>query len=177
MERQDYFVSQEKAERILVTFGINSPTPLYERRLRADGLRLSDLSDVLGESRFVFEMDWRGFLDDFVEAVLPALEELGAPLSYLPDDDRGQSGTLSSPDGRRERIQYLKAGDDFGPVVRAFQRLVPPQIEFRASPGNYPYTDTDGWAYAVLPHDEWEDLEALHRSAIRDLFIPLPPRT
>lgn len=175
MGDHDYFIPQEQVERILPIFGITNPTPMYERRLRPQGLRLSDLCDVLADSRFVFGMDWRGFLDDFVESVLPALEELGAALSYQPDDDQGHTGTLSAPGGRRERIQYLIAGDDFDPVIRAFQRLVPPQIEFRASPGNYPHTDTDGWAYAALPRDEWEDLEAIHRVAIRDLFIPLPP--
>ena len=174
MGELDYFIPQEKVEQILPIFGITTPTPMYEQRLRAEGLRLSDLSGVLGESRFVFGMDWRGFLEDFVQDVLTALQELGAKVTYTPDDDQGHSGTLASPDGRKEHVRYVKADDEFDPVIRAFQRLVLPRIQFRASPHNYPRTGTDQWDYAVLSRDEWEDLEAIHRQAIRDLFIPLP---
>lgn len=172
MSDSDYFIPQEQVERILPCFGITSPTPMYEHRLRPQGLRLSDLSGVLADSRFVFGMDWRAFLDEFVEGVLPTLKELGAALTYIPDNDQGGSGTLVAPDGRKEHVQYLKAGDDFDGVIRAFQRLVPPHIEFRASPANYP--EADGWAYAVLPREDWEEVETIHGDAIRALFIPLP---
>jgi hypothetical protein len=172
MDPLTHVVAESTAQQMLATFGITSPTPTYERRLRPDGFRLADLAEVLGDSPFVLVMDWRGHLDDFVnDALLPALAELGCPLKYEPMSDAGNEGALSSPAGGGEIVRYLKAGDPFDDVIRACQRLVPSHIEFRGDPGN---AGSDTWEYAVLPRDEWADLERLDGDVIRHLFAPLP---
>src|SRR5215469_14053807 len=102
-----HIIPLDKAHQILLTFGISKPTPVYERRVRTDGFRPSDLYDVLGESQFFFVMDWRGWLDQFVEEVLPSLAALGCVLTYEPDDDQGNSGVLGSGDGGSEHIRYI----------------------------------------------------------------------
>jgi hypothetical protein len=160
----------EAANQILVAFGISKPTPVYERRVKPDGFRPSDLYDVLSESRFLFVVDWRGWLEDFVEEALPALAELGSALTYEPDDD-GNSGMLKSDDGRSQRIKYVPTDSDcFDDVIRAMQRLAGKGIEFRQSPCNM---ENDTWMYAALGADEWKELEAINHDFILSHFIPL----
>ena len=173
MDALTHIVPEPTAQQILATFGIMRPTAAYERRLRPDGFRLADLVEVLGDSPFLLVMDWRGVLDDFVgDALLPALAELACPLEYEPLSDAGTEGVLSvTGGGGGEIVRYLKAGDPFDPVVAACQRLVPPHIEFRADPAN---ADSDTWTYAVLPRDDWAELERVDRTVIRHLFVPMP---
>ena len=161
----------DAAHQILATFGITKPTDVYDRRVKPDGFRRSDLYEVLGDSRFFFVMDWRGWLEDFVEEVLPALSELNCPLTYEPDDDQGNTGTLKSSDGKSEPIRYVPTEPDyFDDVILAMQRLAGKRIEFRQSPGN---PERDTWIYAALAPDEWKQLESLNTDFIRRYFVPL----
>ena len=171
VDPQTYFIPVEVANQLLATFGFTKPTPEYERRLRPDGFRLADFNDVLFDSRFVFIMDWRGVLDEFVEQVLPALAELGYELSYEPDDEDGVSGTLITPDDRIAPIRYVPSeGTDFTAVMRAFQRLAPDHVEFRQVPGN---EESDTWIYAALSREEWAALEVIEPVGIKHFFAPL----
>ena len=51
--------------------------------------------------------------------------------------------------------------------------MVPETIEFRASPDN---GGSDTVVYAVLPADEWADLENLARDVIEHFFVRLAPK-
>lgn len=171
MDPATYIIPLDSAHRILAVFGITQSTPAYDRWLRPDGVRLSDFDEVLFDSRFIFGMDWRGFLDDIVAEIIPAVGELGGQLIYEPDGEQGTSGTIRSADGRSEGIRYVpNEDDDFDDVIRAFQRLAPTEVEFRQSPAN---AGSDTWSYAVLLKSEWSELESIDRVAIRHFFISL----
>ena len=172
VDPERYWIPVDTANQILATFGITKPSAVYERRLRPDGFRLIDFNDVLFESRFVFIMDWRGELDEFVATVLPALGEMGCELTYEPEGDDGAvSGILISTDSRIAAIRYVPTeGGDFDEVIRAFARLCPETIEFRQTPGN---KESDTWVYAALSRDEWRELEKLEPVVIRHFFEPM----
>ena len=169
MNEGDRVIPLDVAHQFLSTFGATEPTPLYDRRIRPDGFKLSDLHELIGEQRFVFAMDWRGFLDDCVPDIVAALAELGTEILFQVDDD-GHTGTLRDGGGRVESIGYAPDGGmSFNSVVEAFRRLVPGDIEFRQSPAN---DGSDGWEYAVLSAGEWAELEALDPAAVRWMFVP-----
>ena len=169
MDEGDRVIPLDVAHRFLSTFGASEPTPLYDRRIRPDGFKLSDLHELIAEQRFVIAMDWRGFLDDCVPDIVAALAELDVEIEFEVDDD-GHTGTLRDAGGREESIGYApNGGMSFDSVIEAFRRLVPPEIEFRHSPAN---EGSDAWEYAVLPAGEWAELEVLDRAAVRWMFVP-----
>ena len=161
------------AERVLAVFGIDAPTPLYERRATAGGITLDGLHEVLAsDSPFVFIIDWRAELFEELELIAAALAGLGVALRVdFPDDDAGKGWVEC--DGNRRALKYVpRDGDDFTDVIVAVQQLMPPAVEFRAGGDG----QGDGWEFAVLRREEWSALDALDGSPVASMFRPLPGR-
>lgn len=172
MDAGRYRIPLETAHKILATFGITRPTRAYERWMKEDGFVLKDFDAVLFESPFIFVIDWRCYLRDELGRIIEALARLDVQIR-LDLNEEGESGFVASPDGKRAGVAYRPVdGPDFDEVIQALQEVVPEHIEFRADPGNH---DCDTWNYAVLPRDEWADLERLDSRAMRYFFVPLSP--
>ena len=171
MPRTDDRIPIDTAHEILAVFGITEPTAVYERRVKDDGFDRDGLWDVVADaSRFVFTIDWRAALPEELALIAPAVAELGAEMVVdVPDD--ADDGWVSCDD-RCAAVKYRAADrDDFTDVIRGLQRVVPPAIEFRASPDN---ADNDGWTFAALLREEWAKLEALDVRFVSTYFQPLP---
>jgi hypothetical protein len=167
----------DAADRILATFGITSPTELYERRAKPEGFSVDDFSEVLGDSRFVFVADDSiEPYEDLVELAAVAMRELGVPVELERDED-GAMAAMSTSHGDGGvvlRLDEAASCDVCERLVRAMQSVAPQWVEFRRRPGD---ADGDCWIYGVLAPDEWRELEASAetRDVIRRLFEPLPP--
>lgn len=163
----------EIAHQILATFGINQPTPLYERRVKPGGFQAEDLREVLRESRFVFTIDWRAALPEELPPISAALGELGAQLRIeVPAD--ADEGYIACGTNRQPAQYVASKNDDFRNVIVAIQRVLPASIEFRESVDN---GQSDTWTFAVLLRDEWRQLEALDGEFIKTTFRPLIDRS
>lgn len=161
------------ANRILATFGITEPSPLYERRVTSGGFSSPDFADVLHESRFVFVMDNSIELDAVCADIATALAELGAPVDVETDEEDGTTGALTSPHAAVVVRFNRAAGDDYeaaDAIIRGFQKAAGDGVEFRARPGD---AVGDCWIYAVLTPAEWRQLEALRDGVIHQYFAPL----
>jgi hypothetical protein len=159
----------EVAHQFLATFGITKPTHDYNRWVKCYGFDRGDFNIVLGDSPFIFTIDWRADLQFELKAIVEALARLGVELrlDFTPYADSGYVVC----GGRRAPVKYVpSANDDFTDVILAIQSLVPNTIEFRASPAN---GQNDSSEFAVLPVDEWLELESLDRELINDLFQPM----
>lgn len=173
MNPETYRIPLEIAHKILATFGITSPTRAYERWVKNDGFDLKDFDEVLYESPFIFIVDWRACLQDELETIRDSLARLDVHLDLELDSD-GESGHVVAY-GQRHAIAYHPNDDsDFDNVMRKLQTVVPDNIEFRASPHN---GESDTALYAVLPQDEWADLESIAREVIKYFFAPLSSKT
>jgi hypothetical protein len=161
------------ANQILATFGINEPTPLYERRVTTGGFTFANFADVLFESRFVFVMDDELELDLICADVATALAELGAPVNVEVDEDEPTTGALLSPHAAVVLRFDRGAGDAYAAadaIVRGFQQAAGDAVEFRGRPGD---EAGDCWIYAVLTPQEWRELDLLGGGVIRLYFAPL----
>ena len=156
---------------ILAIFGIDEPTPLYERRVKSDGFDHDGLWDVITDaSPFVFIIDWRAALPEELTPIAKAVGGLGATL--VVDVPAGADDGWISCDDRCAPVKYRASDkDDFTDVIRAVQRVVPPAIEFRAFPDN---ADNDGWTFAALLREEWAKLEMLDAGFVQTYFAPPP---
>lgn len=158
------------ANQVLATFGITEPSPLYDRRAKDNALTVADIHEILtAESPFVFGVDWRAALPDELPYIADALHQLGVPISLDIEEDADEG--LIACHGHREHVKFVPAtGVDFTQIIYALMKIVPPAIEFRASPAN---GTNDGWEFAVLLGDEWSALEALDRRLVDSLFARL----
>ncbi len=162
-------IPMDTAHKILATFGITKPTRAYERYVKSDGFDVNDFSDVLFESPFIITVDWRGWLQEELETIATALKELGQPLSFHLDEE-GNYGSVEA-NGRKAMVKYVPNDeDDFDAVVKAVQTVISPSIEFRESPGN---RGSDSWTYAVLPKDEWAELQNVAGPVVSYFFVPM----
>ena len=169
MNPETYRIPMDTAHKILATFGITRPTRAYERWVKDDGFDLSDFGEVLFESSFVFIIDWRAWLQEELDTIRASLGQLDVQLTLDLDDD-GESGNVAC-DERRAAVAYRPNDEsDFDDVIRGIQSAVPENIEFRASPCN---GGSDTMVYAVLPADEWDDLENTARDVVNYFFVPL----
>jgi hypothetical protein len=160
----------ETAHRFLATFGITEPTKEYERWVKNDGFDFEDFPAVLSDSPFIFLIDWRAALEDELALIVPALARLDAVLECQIDPETSRGAVTC--DGQTRQVKYVpNDNDDFTAVIVALQSIVPPSVEFRASPLN---GEMDQWNFAVLPSDEWAELEALDPELVSSLFLPLP---
>ena len=161
------------ANQILATFGINEPTPLYERRITTGGFTLENFADVLYESRFVFVMDDELELDAVCADIATALAELGAAVDVETDEHEGTTGALTSVHAAVVVRFDRSAGDHYAAanaIIRAFQQAAGDSVEFRGRPGD---EARDCWIYAVLTPQEWRELDLLPGGVIRLYFAPL----
>jgi hypothetical protein len=172
MLSETYCIPLDTAHQILATFGITSPTKAYERWVKDNGFDIKDFDSVLYESPYIFIIDWRDCLQEVLEDAAKSLGLLGVGLQ-LEFDEQGETGFVSC-EGRRERVSYRPSDDShLDEVFRSIQRVVPVNIEFRASNYN---EGSDTRLYALLPRDEWHELEQLSQDVIAHFFGPLPER-
>ncbi|QDT52937.1 hypothetical protein Pan44_09500 [Caulifigura coniformis] len=163
----------EAAHRILSTFGITKPTREYERWVKPDGFDHVDFHEVLYGSDFIFVLDWRAALEDELERIVHALGKLDVVMDFEIDDSDSRCGIAVVTVERRPATVRYSGNDDgtsWRAVITALQTIMPPQIEFREDVGNGE-SDTD--AYAVLPVDEWQDLERDAGESLKLFFRPL----
>jgi len=159
----------ETAHRLLATFGITEPTKAYERWIKDDGFDFQDFPAVLADSPYIFVVDWRAALEDELALIAQGLAKLDAVLEHQIEPETSR-GTVTC-DAQTRPVKFVPSdGDDFTAVIFALQSIVPRRIEFRASPLN---GEMDQWEFAVLPSDEWAELEALDPELVRSLFVPL----
>ncbi|AMV40401.1 hypothetical protein [Planctomyces sp. SH-PL62] len=173
-----YRIPLDDANHILATFGITRSTSTYERWVKegegdgkVDGFDLKDFDSVLFDSPYIITVDWRSPLEAGLGYAADALGLLGVPLrvELEEDADGGDTGRLSCGDGPPVVVSYGPRDDDFDHVVRGVQQVVPSGIEFRSSRWNH---GSDTWCYAVLPGDEWADLERRSPKVIEYFFSP-----
>jgi len=158
------------AQQILATFGVTKATPQYERWVTDDGFRVADFGDVWFESPFVFIIDWRAWMQEELESIAGSLEKLDVELQ-LDLNDEGETGEVVCC-GRRAPVSYRPVDEgSFDEVIQSVQAVMPANIEFRASPSN---GGSDTGVYAVLPRDEWADLDKLSREVVSHFFQSLP---
>ncbi len=169
MNPETYRIPIDIAHKILATFGITRPTRAYERWVKDDGFDLKDFDEVLFESVFVFVIDRRAWLQDELETIKESLRQLDVELELELGAD-GECGNVACND-RRSPVAYRPNNESsFDDVIRGIQSAVPDNIEFRASPHN---GGSDTVVYAVLPDDEWADLENIARDVVNCFFVPL----
>jgi hypothetical protein len=173
MDVTNYRVPLDIAHKILATFGITQPTRAYDRWVKRDGFDVKDFHEVLYESPFFFIIDWRASLQEELETIAEALSKLSVELNTELNED-GDSGLVACGD-RRAAVAYAASDDsDLDGVLAALQTVVPQNIEFRASPEN---RGSDTSVYAVLPRDEWAELESSPKMSSTTSFFRLRQAT
>ena len=168
MDIVSHLIPLDVAHKVLATFGITQPTRIYERWVKLDGFDLKDFGEVLFESPFIFVTDWRAWLQEELETIAEALSTIGVRLETEFDED-GESGFVSC-EQRRADVAYRPNDGNLDRVFRTLQSIVPDHIEFRASPDN---SGSDTAVYAVLPLEEWGELERDAPKVIRHFFSKL----
>lgn len=158
------------AHQILATFGITKPTPAYDRWMRDDGVLLDDFDEILFASPFIFSADWRDALHDAIPPIVAALQLLDVDLSVELVGEDGTEATVSH-NGKSTLLRYETNDDgDFNAVIQSLQSLLTTPVSFRASPSN---DGSDTLTFAVLPDDEWAELDSIAPDVIRHFFAPL----
>lgn len=162
-------VPLEEADTLFAAFGVGPGHREYERWRRAEGFRLDDLDDVLGESPRIIVVDWRSFLEEALEQIAPALETLGVELDYTVDDD-GNHGVVRYGN-RSVAAKYAPDDDDddFDAVVRDLVALVDGRVEFRSL---WSARGSDTYVYGVLAPEEWRRLRAAIPALLIRVFVP-----
>jgi len=170
VEKANYRIPIDSAQKILATFGLTKPTLAYNRWVKEDGFDLRDFDSVLFESPFIFVIDWRACLEEELEVVADTLAQLDVHLE-AEFDEEGETGVVTCGAGRTVEVSYRPKDDsDLDGVFRALQSVVPENIQFRSSPFN---DGSDTAVYAVLPRDEWADLEKEAPTVMAFFFKPL----
>lgn len=166
---QQTIVPLDAAHEVLAMFGIGPDSDRYQRWQRNDGFRLVDLVDVLGESQFLFWVDWREWLPDAVDVVLDQLSALGIAAAW-DSSATGEQGVIEV-DGRRATIKYAPSDDDdFDEVMRSVNSLIHSQASYRKLRC---CAGTDSWAYGLLTRDSWQELEVNAKDVVDLLFLPV----
>jgi len=166
---QTHRIPLESAHKILATFGITRPTRAYERWVKDDGFDVRDFPDVLFESPYVFVLDWQAWLQEELERIVKTLALLQVALTLDLNED-GESGHVVCESRGVAVGSGTNESDGFDALFVALQSVMPPLIEFRGSPGN---RDGDTFVYAVLPRDEWQDLEQVAPEVMAHFFLAL----
>lgn len=157
----------DDAHEVLSVFGIGPSSREYQRWRRDDGFRHVDFEGVLNESRSVLTVDWRECLQDAVDAIIGQLEGLGIEAAADLTED-GNEGVIQVAE-KAARFKFVPAeDDDFDRVVEAINRLIAVTAryrKFRSCEGS------DGWSYALLKNEDWQELEASAGATVRLLFM------
>ena len=109
------------------------------------------------------------FMADELPRIIDGLAKLGVTLESEVDEV-SSTGFIGTGEDRI-LVKYVPTDrDDFTDTIVALQSIVPSRIEFRKSPHN---GQSDEWVFAVLPRDEWSELEVLDSALLRSLYVPL----
>jgi len=160
-------ISLDAAHKILSAFDIGPDNREYKRWRRDDGFRQVDLEDVLSNSPFVLNVDWRDSLEDVVETMTDQLRRLEIP-SRADLNEEGNQGYFEAF-GNRSNIKYVTDDDDFNKVIASINELIASKARYRQFGSS---VGTDGWSYGLLPNDEWTWLKSNAPKVVELLFLP-----
>lgn len=157
----------DAADEILSSFGISPSSLGYRRWRRGDGFRQVDFENILAESRFVINVDWREWLQDAVDTIIRQLDDLEMEATVDLGED-GEEGEIQIG-SRIGRIKYVPAdNDDFDLVIKTINSLIAERAQyrkFRSCEGS------DGWSYAVLRKENWQALDLARSATVKLLFV------
>jgi hypothetical protein len=161
----------DEAHGILEVFGIGPQSRGYQRWRRDDGFRREDFEDVLNESDFILNVDWRELLADAMDTILSQLHELEIEAS-VDLDEEGEQG-LFAANGGEVTIKYSINDDhNFDQVVATINPLIG-QIgqyrKLRSSEGS------DTWSYAILRNETWRQVEQSAACLVGLIFSNVRP--
>jgi len=164
---QDEIIPLSDADAVLVAFGVGPANKAYQRWRTEYGFRMVDFADVLDESHFVLNVDWREWLQDAVDQILTQLATIGVAAEADLGDD-GERGEFAA-DGRREAIKFVPSDDDnFDQVIRSVNSVIQAKGQYR----KLRYSEgTDGWSYGLLPCESWKELESKAGATVDLLFM------
>jgi hypothetical protein len=165
MSLDHHRIPLDAAHKILATFGITSPTKAYERWVKDDGFDLKDFDVVWSRNPYTFIIDWKCELEEELANIAQALKLLGVDLEYELSDD-GETGHVSCG-GNRAAIAYPPSSGEWERFIDPIQAVIPASIQFRASPHN---DGNDTGVFAVLPVEEWRDLEQVSPEFVACFF-------
>jgi hypothetical protein len=171
MSLEDYRIPLDVAHKILATFGITKPTKAYERWVKEDGFDLKDFDAVLHSSPYQFIIDWKLCLEDELSDIAKTLKLLDVDLQFKVNDNE-ETGYVSC-NGKQAAVSYPPKSAQWERFIDPIQSVIPDNIQFRASPDN---SGCDTGVFAVLPNDEWEELERISPEFLR-YFLALLPTT
>jgi hypothetical protein len=161
----------DEAHEILEVFGIGPQSRGYQRWQREDGFRRMDFEDVLNESDFILNVDWRELLPDATDTIVSQLHELGIEASVDLDEEGEQA--VFAANGEEVKIKYsINDGDNFDQVIAPINPLIGRTAQYkklRSSEGS------DTWSYAILKNENWRQLEQSVSGWLRLLFADVRP--
>ena len=162
----------DEAHEILGIFGIGPQSRGYQRWRREDGFRHEDLEDVLNESDFILNVDWRELLPDAMDTIVSQLHELGIEATaYWDEEDELE---LLSADGSEVTIRYsLNDEDNFDHVIALINPLIGRTAQYRKLRSS---EGSDTWSYAILKNVDWRQLEKSAGGLLRLLFAVVQPQ-
>ena len=152
----DFLIPLNDAHLIMDVFKVNRENKSYQRWRRDDGLRHSDLIDVLEKTGKILFVDWRECLDDAVSQIQKQL--LIYDVELLADLQESEPEGQISIDGCSESICFNPSRNDcdFDPVVASINKLAAGKVEYR----RLRYCEgSDEYDYAFLSEKEWQTLE------------------
>ena len=166
-----YLVCVESVENILVSFGITKATKNYDRWVSEQGCLLSDFSDVLYESKFVFIFDWRGEIKEDIKPVIKALNNLKVDIKVYEVEDNENMLKLECGNDSCT-IEYTPNNENtsWNKVINNISKIVPPHIIFKQ---DYWNGGSDTEVYAVLHENEWKYIYELEPKVMNYLFKEL----
>lgn len=161
----------DEAHKILATFGIGPNSRGYQRWHREDGFRRGDLEDILNESDFILNVDWRELLSDAMDAIVSQLHELGIEASVDLNED-GEKGVFGA-NGKEIRIKYsLNDEDNFDRVIASINPLISRMAHYRKLRSS---EGSDTWSYAILKNEDWRQLRQSAGEWMSLLFVEVRP--
>jgi len=173
----DEFISQEKAESVLLLFGITKSSSAYERWLTNGGFYLKDFDEVLFRSNHIVLFDWRESSDQIGLRIKQAFQLCGVQVDWV----------LSTPNRGHLIIDEVKfplsysssKGDQIGQVVGSIlQEITHDNVRVFAGNDN---EGSDTAAFAILKSTNANMLNEEHASALDYYFqdietIDIEPR-
>lgn len=152
----NFLVPLNEAHLIMDVFNVDRENKSYQRWRRDDGLRHSDLIDVLQKSGKLLFVDWREWLGDAVIQIQKQL--LIYDVELKADLHESEPEGQISVDGCSESICFNPSQNDcdFEPVVASINKIAAGHVEYR----RLRYCEgQDEYDYALLSEKEWQTLE------------------
>ncbi|HLW67434.1 MAG TPA: hypothetical protein VKS79_19120, partial [Gemmataceae bacterium] len=138
---------------------------------REDGFRREDFEDVLNESDFILNVDWRELLADAMDTIVSQLHELGIE-AYVNLDEEGERGVFAA-NGEEVRIKYsINDEDNFDRVIASINPLISRKARYRKLRSS---EGSDTWSYAILNNEDWRGLELSASRSVSLIFLEVGP--